>query len=453
MSAERGYSRAIPEADDGATMELRFINHAGLIVSHGDVRLFEDPWLDGRVFNNGWQLISRTRFPYEAFADITHLWFSHEHPDHFNPPTLARIAPEHRARITVLFQRTRDGRVVKACRKLGFKSVIEIDPAGWLPIGDGVDVMCERYEEGDSWLAVRSAGGQTVLNTNDCGIRDPGRAREILRRVGPIDVLLSQFSYAYWAGNPEDTELRRHVAEEKLLGLARQCEWFRPRQVVPIASFAWFCHEENFFLNDAINTPRRTFEYLRAHGAGAEPVVLYPDDVLVPGRSQSSEDALSRYQVDYEQVRHPTALLKSTPVTRDTLLAEARAYVEKLRRSPWARLLLRPAHVYLWDLQRGYRLDLRGMTETDRLERDCDAALSAESLLYCFRFAWGQDTLAVSGRLHKPRGAKRYVLFYNYFRFEQLRSRGVEVNARYLSGTLLRHVGARLRLARANTLQ
>jgi L-ascorbate metabolism protein UlaG (beta-lactamase superfamily) len=68
-------------------MKLTFINHSSFQVQHQNVNLVIDPWLDGRVFNNGWDLVSKTQFSYEDFASVTHIWFSHEHPDHFFRPT------------------------------------------------------------------------------------------------------------------------------------------------------------------------------------------------------------------------------------------------------------------------------------------------------------------------------------------------------------------------------
>ena len=64
-------------------MTLNFVNHASLVFSHGDIRLITDPWISGEVFHNGWSLLSKTKFTFSDFKNITHIWFSHEHPDHF----------------------------------------------------------------------------------------------------------------------------------------------------------------------------------------------------------------------------------------------------------------------------------------------------------------------------------------------------------------------------------
>ena len=89
-------------------MQIEFVNHASFIATAGGVRIMSDPWLEGRVFNDGWDLISPSTMSYEDFREITHLWFSHEHPDHFLPPNLKKIPEETRRAVHVLYQRTRD---------------------------------------------------------------------------------------------------------------------------------------------------------------------------------------------------------------------------------------------------------------------------------------------------------------------------------------------------------
>lgn len=88
-------------------MLIEFVNHASLIITSGNVRMISDPWLEGRVFHEGWDLIAKSVMTFEDFKDITHIWFSHEHPDHFFPDNLKKISPEHRRSIEVLFQETR----------------------------------------------------------------------------------------------------------------------------------------------------------------------------------------------------------------------------------------------------------------------------------------------------------------------------------------------------------
>ena len=97
---------------------ITFVNHASVIFSHKDIRLMTDPWLFGSAFNNGWELLSKSKFQLDDFAKITHIWFSHEHPDHFHPGVLSKIPEDLRKKITILFQDTLDHRVAKKCMQL-----------------------------------------------------------------------------------------------------------------------------------------------------------------------------------------------------------------------------------------------------------------------------------------------------------------------------------------------
>ena len=102
--------------------------------------------------------------------------------------------------------------------------------------------------------------------------------------------------------------------------------------------------------------------------------------------------------------------------------------------------MLKSSNVYLTDLKSSYELSLdKGLVKTNRSEEDCDIALSSESLLFCMKFPWGNDTLGVNGKFRKPANGN-YSQFYNFFRFNQLKSRGIDVNANYLMKVAFRKV-------------
>jgi UDP-MurNAc hydroxylase len=428
-------------------VKIRFVNHASFVVEHGGLSLLTDPWLEGRVFHRGWDLVSPTKFTWDDFRGTRFLWFSHEHPDHFHPPTLAKIPADLRREITVLFQETDDKRVVTHCRGLGFKDVVELRKGAPLRLSDDFEVRCEHFHEGDSWMSVR-AGGVTLLNTNDCGIRNARDAQRIVRAVGPVDVLLTQFSYAYWAGNPEDVAHRRRIADEKLAWMKYQCDAFAARVTIPIASYVWFCHEENAYLNDAVNTAERTHRFL-ADNTKTETVVLYPGDAYAFGDAWDSAPAIAKYRDDFAAATaRPEGLARTVPVAVEDVTAEARRFTEELARSSNAVLrgLLADAKVHLRDHGLTFTLSLAsGLAEAAHDPEACDVSLGSESLLLCLRAPWGLDTTQISGRLRKPpRG--RYARFYNYFRPGQLRSRGQDMDLAYLAGAASRKLLVRLGL-------
>lgn len=62
----------------------------------------------------------------EDFQYVTHIWFSHEHPDHFAPGNLFKIPKKFREKTTVLYQETMDRKVAAFCKKLEFKAIVEL---------------------------------------------------------------------------------------------------------------------------------------------------------------------------------------------------------------------------------------------------------------------------------------------------------------------------------------
>src|SRR5687768_7754623 len=159
-------------------MDIEFVNHASFITRSAGVSLICDPWLEGTAFNDGWALISPTRFAYEDFSRVTHIWFSHEHPDHFAPQNLRKIHEATRRNIRVLYQKTDDRKVVNYCAKFGFRDVDELPFGRWVDLAPDFAVLCGPAPQGDSWIAIRSAG-RTLLNLNDCAIFTPEAAEPV----------------------------------------------------------------------------------------------------------------------------------------------------------------------------------------------------------------------------------------------------------------------------------
>lgn len=407
-------------------MKIEWVNHASFVVEQGGVRLISDPWLQGTAFHDGWALLSEPRFGPEDFANITHLWLSHEHPDHFSPATLRSIPAEVRAGISVLFQATRDRKVVRFCQDLGFADVTELQPGEWYELNDSVRVMNRPVPDDDSWLAVES-NGVRLLNLNDCVISRPEQARAIREEIGGApDVLLTQFSYANWVGNRDDPESHRRHARAQLDRVMMQCAELEPRYVVPFASFVWFCHEENAYMNAEANTVHDADRRLREETT-AQPVVLYPGDTWTVGQPHDSSGALERYGADYAGIPKRT-LIKAEKVELAELTRLADQFREEIVARNGALKLramkalgqLKPAHIFITDhdVAAGFALD-RGLRRSTRSREYCDIELSSEALAYCFRHLWGGNTLLINGRFQAPPGGnlehfRRYLMLASF---------------------------------------
>src|ERR1700690_2189408 len=98
-------------------MQLQFLTHASVKLITAQTRITSDPWYSGAAFNNGWDLICSPSDLIAIGSDATHIWLSHEHPDHFSIEFF-KAMPNRSAR--VLFQNTKDHRVASFLRLQGF---------------------------------------------------------------------------------------------------------------------------------------------------------------------------------------------------------------------------------------------------------------------------------------------------------------------------------------------
>ena len=144
--------------------KIIFVNHASVLFSYGKINLITDPWLFGSAFNNSWDLISESKLDISEFKNITHIWFSHEHPDHFFPFVLNKIPENFRKKIQVYFQDTLDHRVSQKCKELGFQ-VIEMKHGKFYDLTDDFKIMCKPYMLYDSWLYLQ-IGDKKILKQN-----------------------------------------------------------------------------------------------------------------------------------------------------------------------------------------------------------------------------------------------------------------------------------------------
>jgi L-ascorbate metabolism protein UlaG (beta-lactamase superfamily) len=418
-------------------MKIELVNHASVIVEHEGTRVMTDPWHYGPAFNDGWDLIAATAFARERFSEIDYIWVSHEHPDHFSPRVLLDIPEAVRREITALYRVTKDKKVVRFCEKKGF-AVRELEDDERVRLGPGFDATCRAVPLYDSWLMLEAAGAR-VLNLNDAVVHTARDLDKLAGELGPIDVLLTQFSFAAWRGNPQDRAMREADAERKLEILARQIQVLRPRFVIPFASFAFFCHTENFFTNDAANPPKRGVDTIVENGA--QPVLLYPGDTWTVGEAHANASALERWATDYADLA-ARPRRTSDPVALADLTEAARVYIERIYAANDRRVLallhanpvlpaLRPIEIRLWDLDICVRFSFEhGLEVIGARDRSYDLRMASDSLNFILRQPWGIDTLTVNGRFYADRGGLKRLV--TTFGVDLLNNAGIKLSPAFL---------------------
>lgn len=401
------------------SINIQLINHACVLIDAGPVRLLTDPWLSGPAFNKGWDLLvpsSQTL----AELDFNYLWYSHEHPDHFAPHDLLRIPAERRPFITVLYQETTDRKVADFCRSHGFQ-VLELANGCSYVLADDVRVRCGQHRGSDSWLVFETAT-QRILNINDCYIPQEAEARKLAASIGPIDVLLTQYSFANWIGNPGEDDYSRAIAAMYLGILRSNVHAFSPRFAIPFASFTYFCRQENFHLNRHANTIRQAVDVITATACQA--IALYPMDTWQLGDSTH----LNSPAIDTWELAAAGLLARSDDDLPTFTLAELadlfEFYSQRIRqKNDMAAIALLssagelPAtRIHLADLGLVVVLDIAAsQLLTDQSVADFDICMRSDSLAFLLRHEWGRGTLQINGRFNA-----NYAQLWRFMRQTQL---------------------------------
>lgn len=256
---------------------IRFNNHASVTISSGDVFLLTDPWFQGSAFNKGWELLVQQTDDeiLDILEHITHIWVSHEHPDHFSVMFFKKFLNVLLSKnIEVLFQKIDDQRVKSFLIRSGLRFQ-ELEFEKKVILAEKFSITCFKDGFYDSALLVETAD-QKILNLNDCDVTTEARAKEIFSVTGECDVLLTQFSYAAWKGGKLNERWRKEAADEKLNTIKLQVRVFKPQVLIPFASFVYFSNEDNNYLNDSVNSPEKVIEAIADYDVNV--LVMKPGD-------------------------------------------------------------------------------------------------------------------------------------------------------------------------------
>lgn len=377
---------------------IEFVNHASFIVRAGGKSIIVDPWLEGSVFDNGWRHISKTLLPYDAFNNIDYIWFSHEHPDHFHPPSLRLISEEAKAGIKVLYQATVDKKVEEYCKKAGFADTIPLDTDTPYTLAEDFTITCNAWTYGDSycWFKI---GDTSILNINDCAFESFEELEKIKNSVGTADIIFLQFAYANKVGNPADTHLRNEAIAQKIRYFGMTEQIFQPRFMIPFASFIYFSHEENGYMNDHSYSIGQIREDIEKELKQSEVLLMYPGDQWEPGKEWNNDERVTKYHRDYEN--DDRKIDRSESVSIDELQLDCDKFLKglhernnKIYKGFWEK----SATVKLSDYGKTFQLHYtHGLKETDD-SSNADIELSSAALNYAFTNLWGGDTLNVNAR-------------------------------------------------------
>jgi L-ascorbate metabolism protein UlaG (beta-lactamase superfamily) len=186
-----------PPARRVLSSELRatFINHATFLLQTANKNILTDPVWSLRASPVQWTGPRRHRAPGIRFEDlppIDALLISHNHYDHFDRPTLRRLARAHQPAVFCPLG------LEKTLRRIGFREVVEMD-WGQSTEWNGIPVHCVRAQHFAArtpfdrnrtlWCGwVLSPEGGNIYFAGDSGFGS--FFREIGERLGPMRLAL-----------------------------------------------------------------------------------------------------------------------------------------------------------------------------------------------------------------------------------------------------------------------
>ena len=418
--------------------QITLINHASVLIETDGIGLLSDPWYEGSAFSNGWELVSQT--PALDISRVTHVWISHEHPDHFSPRTILRYFADVTNKPVFLYKNTNDKRVVTFLRRNGFE-VLELENLVATNLNDKVKIISAQFGTDDSSLALVSTTG-TFVNTNDCvGTReDVETLRRLCEGLPRVDYLLTQFALAGKVGNESDVQMR--VNESRIIRqmALEQVKAINATDLIPIASFKFFSHRENFYMNAGNSTVEGFFA--EATAAGVQMSVLYPGDSLEIGNHLEepiSERAVNRHRLDWSRIEPVEYDEKACQIedleeaglrwANENLNSHNRFILRLLKHMP-GDYSLRTIPIFLSDTGVQVDLSLSGVSASTRDTKSLYLSMSSWSLMNALKDTYGAMSLLINARIVGPPGLVRR--FRVFAQLSTMRGSGVSLNLAWL---------------------
>ncbi len=379
--------------------KITFLNHASFIIEYNNIKILNDPYLSGSAFNNGWNLLQEFDHK-EYLEDITHICFSHEHPDHFSIPFLKSIDESKRSKITIIYQETFDKRVKNFCQKLGYR-FLEFENLIEKQIKENFSITIGKVPFYDSWINYK-VNGKNILNVNDCVIEDPTVAKEIKKTIKEVHTLLTQFSYASYIPENEQKE----KALKCLENIKIQDEILKPNFIIPFASFIYFSNTQNRFMNKNINTIEKTYDYL-SKNCKSNPIILAPNEIW-NCQIKDNKKSLLFWKNIYDNLDNLDYYEEKNLYDKDELIDKSQKYIQKIHEKNNKLILkilnklkiISSINIFITDLNIYLSFNIiDGLTEIFGVELDKNyVKMDSNSLAFIFDYEYGLDTLLVNAR-------------------------------------------------------
>lgn len=439
---------------------LTFLNHSSFFLEDTDSILLLDPWFEGKAFNDGWSLIDQT-YNNNFVIDLLkskkkkiYIWYSHEHSDHFST-NFVRSAKDRLLEFEVIYKETKDKRLYNFFTKQNFKVNIVNKKNPTFEITKKFKISSYAFshseKHSDDSFALINLNGLSILNLNDCEINtnaDMNFIREKIKQQNNVDIIFSQFSYAGYCGENNSSSDRELVANKILERIDSINNFFNPLIYIPFASFIYFSHHRNFYMNDCQNTPLKLlkkFERSNMTNKFSFPIPMKSYEVkhsVISDILAERIEAFNYWHEKYKIIDQLQPINKTTEKNKISITDIQQSYLKfknKIHKNFLLYFLIlkiffflnskkyfkylipnffikkfakeKPIVVKIDDLNLLYEFSFFKSKKVENI--DPDATINSDDLKYCFDNEFGFNTLEVNCKSNLKNPKK----LFNFFRF------------------------------------
>ena len=417
---------------------LTLVNHSSILIEDhkNNFSLLTDPWYNGLAFNNGWSLLYNNKASQilNIISRTKYIYLSHEHPDHFSTLFFNQYSEKFLKNCKVVFQETRDNRLITFLnKKFNIKSLIfkhlqlsKLDKTNFTII------KCGHIDSG----FILETDNFFHININDCDFSnfEISSLKKILSKTNKKKILYIQFSYAAYRPGKNWLEIS---AKRKLNTIIYLYKTLLIDLVIPYASLVYYCHEENFHLNQFMNNCKKASIYLLKQNVKhcfldpfSNRIELneiinnnYKRDKLNANSIKFWDNKIKNAQKMITQSVIPNNFKKEINVFLDRIKIQNSYFLLFLIRYISLKFIFGDVIIKITDKKEVFKINFFSVKNIYKPQNliHPDISMSAESFSFLLNETYGFDTLTVNGRFNqiKKNGYRRFVFSIGFTIFNQ----------------------------------
>jgi UDP-MurNAc hydroxylase len=264
-------------------MKVTYFGHACILLESGGTNILMDPWLTDPTYHGTWWHYPPLELGVKDLPRLDFLYVSHEHPDHFDPPTLEQLDKN----VHLIIADYKHKRFHDRLSALGFRKISEVPFGEEIRCnGNGLRVrLIPPDRPWDDSAILLKDDHTTVLNVNDCHLDDTTLAS--IGEDEDVDLAFltftgaSQYPGCFEFSMEEKIKRWRASKTAHVEEFASWAKLLKTKRAVPAAGNHALLADDQLFLNtaDYVNTPQDAIDVLRERAPEIEGLQMNPGDV------------------------------------------------------------------------------------------------------------------------------------------------------------------------------